>query len=233
VARRGRVNGSLGVEICTLPRGLGEEFPNPKIGYVRDAAVIVKRESDPRLAVSIAAVRITWIAAIVVCGLAILSGLLSGTNVGDPSLESPGSAFADSSDSPQLLPEVALLDPAQPVGEFRESQMKAQRTKTAAPQDDWGQRAKEQAPGENRSGSQPDDSGGGTPTDRPEPNPPQSPSVTRPDPPQEPSGNPEPSQPTVEVSVAESEVSVSASREGVSAQVKTPLGTTGVTVGLG
>jgi FtsZ-interacting cell division protein ZipA len=204
----------------------------------------VRNESDARLAISLAAVRITWTVAIGICVLAILSGFLSGTDGSDSSRQLPGFTFADRGDAPQLLPESVWLDQAPAVD-----------TKTAAPQDNGSQRAQEkQAPGEshsrdsgghvpNRTGSQPEDPGGGTTPGTTRPNPPQAPSVTPPDTPQTPSGtqtdppqapseNPEPSQVTVQASVSESEVSVSASKESVSAQVKTPVGTTDVTVGL-
>jgi hypothetical protein len=194
----------------------------------------------------LAAVRITWITAFVICVLSILSGLLSGTDGGGSSQQLPGLPFVDGGDAPQLLPEFLTLTPAQAV---------ATNTRTAASRDDPSRRIKEQAPrgsdygtrAPNRTGSQPEDSGGGTPpgTSRPNPphaptdaqqDPPRSPSVTSPSRPQEPSGNPTPSQPTVqptvEMSVAESEVSVSASQESVSAQVKTPVVSTDVTIGL-
>src|ERR687892_1124086 len=173
------------------------------------------------------------------CVLSILSGLRSATDGGDSSHQLPGFQFADGGDAAQLLPESLTLGPAPAVG-----------TRTAASQDDGSRRIKEQAPGgsdsgthaPNRTESQPEDSGGGAPPGTPRQNPPQAPTVTEPDPPrspsvtqpsapQEPAGNPT-SQPTVEVSVAELEVSVSASPEGVSAQVKTPVGSTDVAVGL-
>jgi hypothetical protein len=144
-------------------------------------------------------VRITWITAILVSVLAILSGLLSGTDGRDSSRQLPGFAFADGGDSSLQLPEFALFDPVAPVAS-------AGKTKTAAPQGDRRQWAKEQAPGDNhsssgvsdRSGSQPKDAAGRAPvvTPRPKPQPassetqarlPQASSVTLPKPPQAPS----------------------------------------------
>jgi hypothetical protein len=121
----------------------------------------VKSTSDLRLA-GLVAVRIAWITAFVVCALAILIGLFSGTDGGDSSLQLPGFGSTDGGDSSQLLPEFALFDPAAAmVG--AEAQKKAQKTKTAAATEDAGGRA---------------------PVVTPRPTPPQAPSVARPEPPQ-------------------------------------------------
>jgi hypothetical protein len=142
----------------------------------------VNSAPDIRLA-GLVAVRITWITAIVVSVLAILSGLLSGTDGRDSSQQLPGSAFADGGDTSQQLPEFALFDPAAAL-------VGAGKTKAAAPQDDRSQRAKEQASSDrhfdssipDRSGSQPQvkDPGGSGPVVTPRSNPPQAASVTRP-----------------------------------------------------
>jgi hypothetical protein len=133
-------------------------------------------------------VRITWIVAILVLVLAILSGLLSGTAGHDPSLQLPGFGSTDGGDSSRQLSEFALFDPTAPV-------VGGEMTKTAAPQADRSQRAKEAALGDShsgsgaphRSGSQPKDAGGRVPVVTPRPNPPQTPSATAAELPQAPS----------------------------------------------
>jgi hypothetical protein len=142
----------------------------------------VKSSPDIRLA-GLAAVRITWILAIAISVLAILSGLLFGTDSRDSSQQVPGSEFADGGDTSQQLPEFALFDPAAPL-------LSAGKTKTAAPHDDRSQRAKEEASGDghpnfgvpDRSGSksQPNDPRGSGPVVTPRSDPPQAASVTRP-----------------------------------------------------
>jgi cytoskeletal protein RodZ len=168
----------------------------------------------------LAVVRVTWITAILVSVLAILSGLLSGT---------------DGRDSSRQLPEFAMFDPAAPV-------VRGVETASAVPQEDLSQRAnrsqraKQRAPGDSHSdshsssgvphlsGSQPEDAGGRSPVVRSQPNRPQAPSesqpkppqgpsetqpnrpqapaVTQPDPPQAPSEPSVPSQPPVSVTVS-------------------------------
>jgi hypothetical protein len=132
---------------------------------VGETAVIVNG-APPVSFAGLTAVRITWITAIAVCVLAILSGLRSGADGGGSSLQFPGFAFADSGDDPQLLPELALPHPAATVG--AEAQKIKGKPKTAAPEGDGRQWAAERAPGEsqsrahvpNRSGSRPDNAGG-------------------------------------------------------------------------
>jgi hypothetical protein len=146
----------------------------------------------------LAAVRITWITALAVCVLAILSGLHSATDGGNSSRLLPGFDFAEGGDAGQLLPDLPLPDPASAVG-GAETQSKAQKAKTAAPQGDASQRAVGQAPGEshskahqpNRSGGhpngtagQPENAAGRGPAGTSRPNAPQAPSVTQPDLPQ-------------------------------------------------
>jgi hypothetical protein len=132
---------------------------------VEDTAVIVNGASPVSFA-GLTAVRITWITAIAVCVLAILSGLRSGADGGGSSLQFPGFAFADSGDDPQLLPELPLPHPVATVG--GEAQKTKGKRKAAAPEGDGRQWAREQTPGEsqsrahvpNRSGSRPDNAGG-------------------------------------------------------------------------
>jgi hypothetical protein len=202
----------------------------------------VKSASELRLA-GLVTVRITWITAILVSVLAILSGLLSGTDGRDSSQQLPGFAFTDGGDpSQQFLDEFALFDPAASV-------VGGGKTKTAAPEDERSQRAKEEAAGDSRpssgvphrSGSQPKDVGGRAPVVTPQPNPPQAPSVTDPEPPQAisvtdpeppqaPSVTPAPSQPPVSVSVpAPSQPPISVS---VSAPVQTAVTVADNSVGL-
>ena len=126
--------------------------------------------------------RIAWVTAILVSALVFLVGLFSG------------------SDSSQQTAEVALAPPAAPVV-GGEGQKKAQKTKTAGPQDDRSQRAKEQAPGDSHSSSgvprgsaaQPGDAGGGAPVVTPQPAP-------RPKPTPSPRPKPTPAPPQVPVS---------------------------------
>ena len=119
------------------------------------------------------AVRIAWIMALAVCGLAILIGLLTGTGSGDPSQRLPGFAFSAGPDSSQQSPQspgFTSLDPAAAMS-------------GAAAQKDRSRRAKEGAPGDShsgsgvphRSGSQPEYTGGRTPVVTPRPKPPQAP----------------------------------------------------------
>jgi hypothetical protein len=213
----------------------------------------VKGASEVRLA-GLAAVRITWIAAIAGCALAIVSGLLFGASGGDSSRQLPGFAFADGGDSPQLLPEFVLPEPAAVVA--GEAQVKTQKNTSAAPQRETSQWAEERGSGDgqargedpNRSGNQRKDVGVGAPVGTPapkEPNPPRAPSVTPPKLPQSPSVTVETRQPAPSVTVetrppapsgdpapSQPPVKVSASETGVSAQVRTPVADADVSVGL-
>jgi hypothetical protein len=163
-----------------------------------------KVTSEVRVA-GLAAVRITWITAIVVCALAILSGLLAGSDGRNFSQGFPGFGFTGGGDSSPLFPEFASFDPAAAlVGEGAERNVpKTQGTETAGPQGDRGQRIDEQAsgPGHSRTGvphpgSRPDGVGGGAPSSAPRPNRPQAPTVSLPKPPQLPTVSlPKPPQP--------------------------------------
>jgi hypothetical protein len=165
--------------------------------------------SDVRLA-GLAAVRITWITAIVVCVLAVLTGLLSGTDGRDSSGQFPGFAFRDGGDSSQQFPGFASLDPVAALvgGDAQGIALKPQQTDTTALQGNRGQRVNEQAPGDRHtrpsappSGSQPDGTGGRPPSSAPGPNRPQAPTPGS-KPPQAPtSGSKPPQAPTVTVKV--------------------------------
>jgi hypothetical protein len=158
--------------------------PIRKLG-TRHAVRVMKGASDVRLA-GLAAVRITWIIAIVVCVLAVLSGLLSGTDGRNSSRQFPGFAFTDGGDSsswPQF-PGLAFLDPTAALvgGDAQEIAAKTQQTDAAGPQGSPGQRVNEQAPGDSHSragvpppGSQPGGTGGRPPSSAPGPNRPQAP----------------------------------------------------------
>jgi hypothetical protein len=145
-------------------------------------------------------VRITWVTAVLVGGLAILVGLLSGSDGGDSSVSSPEAAFAP--------------------GFAFDAQQKAEGAQTPASQDDRNRRGKGQITGESRpssaapsgSAGQPADNGESTPvaTPQPEPQPPPRPTPTpaprpkpTPAPPQlpvsTPPAPPEPVQPAITV----------------------------------
>jgi hypothetical protein len=146
--------------------------------------VIVKGTSEARLA-GLVAVRIAWITAILVCAVAILIGLVSGTSSGGSSQLLPGFAFSAGPDSSQQSSEAALPEPAAA-------------TVGAEPQWDRSGRATKGAPGEShyrsgvptRSGGQPEDTGGRTPVVTPRPKPPQGPGGDPAEAPQAPSGAP-------------------------------------------
>jgi hypothetical protein len=184
----------------------GTNSPAPKFD-VATTLVIVKGISEARLA-GLVAVRITWITAILVCAVAILIGLISGTGSGNSSPQFPGFAFSkglsDGRDSSHQSSESASFHPA------------AAMVGAAAHRDRNG-RAVKGAHGKThynsgvptRSGSQPEDSGGRTPvvTHRPKPpqgdpaeapqapsgaptKPPQAPPVASPNPPPAPPVSP-------------------------------------------
>ncbi len=176
----------------------------------------MKGTFEVRLA-GLVAVRVAWITAIVVCALAILIGLFSGTDGSDSSQQLPGFAFTEGGDSSQPLPEFASFDPAAGIV-------------GPAAQENRGGRAKEEPPGGRhsgsgippRSGSQLEDTGGKTPVATPRPKPPQAPegdpaeapqaqSVTPPKPPKEPSVTPPkpPKEPSVSPPKPPKEPSVS------------------------
>jgi hypothetical protein len=152
----------------------------------------------------LAATRLVWITAIVVCAVAILSGLLSGTDGGNSSPQFPGFAFTDGGNSAPQVPDFASLDPvAALVG--RDTQGTAPRTQKTEPapaQADRGRPISEQAPGDSHSRiggrhpeSQQEAAGGRPPASTPGHDRPQAPTVGLPKP-------PKPSQaPTVTVNV--------------------------------
>jgi hypothetical protein len=167
------------VDICPLRRDRNHPIPGFDIATHCGRATIptpnpprslnMTGTSEVRLA-GLVAVRTAWITAIVVCALAILIELSSGSGSGDSSRQLPGFAFSDGGDSSPQLPEFASFDPAAPlVG--------------AAAQQDRAGRAKKGAPGKRhstsgiprRSGSQPEDTAGRTPVVTPRPKAPQAP----------------------------------------------------------
>jgi DNA-binding SARP family transcriptional activator len=129
--------------------------------------------------------RIAFTTAILVSALVFLVGLFSGT------------------DSSRQTAEVASAPPAAPVV-GGEAQKKAQKTKTAGPQDDRNQRAKEQGDSHSSSGvprgsaAQPGDAGEGAPAVTPQPTAPQP--APRPKPTPSPRPKPTPAPPQVPVS---------------------------------
>jgi hypothetical protein len=132
----------------------------------------VKGTSEVRLA-GLVAVRVAWMAAIVVCALAILIGLFTGTDGADSSQQLPGFAF--SRDSSHQVAESGSLDPAAPtvrpaVQDGRRGLAKTGKDKHAGPRD--GHSAFGVPP---RSGSQPEDTGAGTRVVTRRPKPPQAP----------------------------------------------------------
>jgi outer membrane biosynthesis protein TonB len=130
-------------------------------------------------------VRITWIAAILVGVLAVLVGLLSGSDGDDSSGGSPETAFAP--------------------GFAFEAQQNAESPKTPAARDDRSRRAKGQLPGESRltsgepsgSADQPANDGGNTPVATPQPEPQPAP---QPEPQPAPRPKPTPAPPQLPVS---------------------------------
>jgi hypothetical protein len=155
----------------------------------------MRKASEVR-STGLAAVRITWITAIVVCVLAIVSGLLSGTDGRNSSRQFPGFAFTDGGNAPQPLPDFASLAPAAALvgGEALKNAAKTQKNETAGPQGNRAQRVDEQAPGDGHSragvppaGTQPDGADGRPPSSTPGANRPPAPTVNVPKPPQAPS----------------------------------------------
>lgn len=151
--------------------------------------------SEARFA-GLVAVRIAWITAIVVCALAILIELFSGTGGGDSSRQLPGFAFSDGGDSSPQLPEFASFDPAAPLVGAAAQQDRSDRTKKGA------SRTRHSGSGvPPRLGSHPEDTGDRAPVNTRRPKPPQAPeddpagapqapSVTEPELPQAPVGEP-------------------------------------------
>ena len=132
--------------------------------------VIVKSGSEIRSA-GLAAVRITRITGIAVCGFAIVTGLISGTDSHNSAGKLPGFAFSDGGDPLQQLRESASLDPAAAPAVVVDG--KAQRTVTAARQGAGSQRPGKRARGQDTpsrarlprgSGSQPENESGRGPS---------------------------------------------------------------------
>jgi hypothetical protein len=135
-------------------------------------------DADAQRKAGLVIVRIAWITAILVPTLLILSELFSGSDGGDSS---------------QPFPDVAS---ALPVGLENSNQT----PKTGTAQDDRGQQANEQAPGDSRLAVQPGDAGERVPVITPGPESPQAPApqpspAPRPKPSPEPPPSPAPSQP--------------------------------------
>ena len=214
---------SAGVDRC-LPRpALGGEFPRFENSVHGTVFVVMRKASEVRLT-GLAAVRITWITAIVVCVLAVVMGLLSGTDGRNSSRQFPGFAFTDGGNAPQLLPDFVSLDPtAALVGaEVQKTAAKTRKNETTAPQGTRGQGVSERAPGDSHSspgdshsragappaGTQPEGAGGRQPSSTPGPNRPQKPTIDPPQLPQAPSVSvnvPKPPQaPSVTVNVPDS-----------------------------
>jgi hypothetical protein len=125
--------------------------------------------SEGRMA-GLVAVRIAWITAIVVCALAILIELFSGSSGGDSLRQLPGFAFSDGGDSSPQSPEFASFDPAAPLVAAAAKQDRSGRAKKGDPRN---RHSRSGIP--RRSGSQPEDTGGRTPVVTPRPKPPQAP----------------------------------------------------------
>ena len=144
------------------------------------------------------AVQIAWITASVVCALAILIGLFTGTGGGNSSQRFPGFAFSAGRDSSHQSPGFTLLEPAAAMS-------------GAAAQKDRGGWGKEGAPGDShsgsgvppRSGSQPEITSGRTPVVTPRPKPPRALGGDPVEAPQAPSvAPPKPAKPPKEPSMA-------------------------------
>jgi hypothetical protein len=115
------------------------------------------------------AVRITWITAILVCGVAILVELFSGTSGGSASRQLPGFAFSAGSDSSQRLPKFSSVDPAAAMVGAAAVEGRSGRAKQKPPAGHSGSRIPP------RSGNQPVDTGGRMPLVTPRPKPPRAP----------------------------------------------------------
>lgn len=149
-------------------------------------SLMMKGTSEVRLA-GLVVVRIAWITTIVVCGLVILIGLLTGTGGGDATRQLPGFAFSHDRDyshqsSDFQSPELASLAPSAVLAD-------------AVRQKDRNRRATKSVPEEShympgvptRTKSQPENTGGRTPVVTPRPKPPRTPGSDPPEPPQAPS----------------------------------------------
>jgi hypothetical protein len=165
----------------------GTNSPVPKFD-VATTLVIVKGISEARLA-GLVAVRITWITAILVCAVAILIGLISGTGSGNSSPQFPGFAFSkglsDGRDSSHQSSESASFHPAAAmVGAAAHRDRNGRVVKGAHGKTHYNSGVP------TRSGSQPEDSGGRTPVVTHRPKPPQAPEGDPAEAPQAPSGAP-------------------------------------------
>jgi hypothetical protein len=192
-------------------RGLRGGIPHYQNLVTGDTAGIVKTPSEVRLA-GLAATRLVWITAIVVCVVAILIGLLSGTDGSNSSNQYPGFAFTDSGNSSQLIPDFASLDPVAALigGDTHANASTTQKTETAGPQGNRGHWVNDQVPGDNASrpdgphpGRQPGGAGGSPHSSAPGPDRPHASPVSLPKPPKAPSVsvNIPPKEPAVSVNV--------------------------------
>lgn len=198
----------------------------------------MKSASEVRLA-GLGAVRITWATAIVVCVLAIVSGLFSDPNGRNSSRDMPGFAFTDGDDPSVQLPELASFDRTAALG--GNAKEKAQKAETSAPQGDRSQPADQHRPGDSHSGSrvpdrsgsqppesgsqEPENAGGRAPSSLREPTPPEAPSVSvnvQP-PPQETSVSVQSQSPPQETSVRVQPPPQPTLSVSVSASVETPV----------
>jgi hypothetical protein len=173
--------------------------PTPQNLVAGETAVIVKSPSELRQA-GLAAVRITWITAILVCALAVLSGVLSGSHGSGSSQQFPGFAFTDGGNS-SPFPDLAALDPAAALlaGAAQANDPSTQKPGIAGPGVNGGRRVNEQASGDSDSRarlprpgiqsprSQPDGGAGKQPSSTSGPNGPQGPTLDLPKLPQAPS----------------------------------------------
>jgi hypothetical protein len=170
------------------PSGKNPPLPNFGSG---ETAVIVRSPSEIRMA-GLAATRLVWITAIAVCALAILSGLLSGTDGPNSSQQFPGFAFADGGNSAPQVPDFASLDPVAALvgGHTQETAPRTQKTEPPPAQADRGRPVSGQAPGDSHSRiggrhpeSQQEAAGGRPPSSTPGHDRPQAPTVGLPKPP--------------------------------------------------
>jgi hypothetical protein len=196
----------------------------------------------------LAAVRVTWMIAIVVCVLATAGGLLFGGSGRDSSPQFPGFAFSDGADPSQHLPELASFDPtAALVVGGRKAREKHRGRESGRVWEEGTRLADRRIPGEpNRSVSDRQESGGGrapsagsAPSSSSRPSPTRAPTVrppTLPDaptvsppkvpdaPPASPPELPDPASVSPQASVSAPDLPKPAVSVNVSAPVKTPAG---------
>jgi hypothetical protein len=203
----------------------------------------VKTPSNVSLVVGLGAVRITWIAAIVVCALAIITALVSGTNGRSHSPAFPGFAFsggADQADA-ETFPELGSFRQAasHTAARGREAAKTAAKGNSPAFRKGRGLPTDKQASDKSRSGvraprvpsSQPDrtgerdpSTGGRNPSTPKAPSAPQAPSLPKPAAPQLPSANvPSPSLPQTESPSQTPQVSPKLTASVSTPAVQTPV----------